>query len=60
MVYLLIALGVTAPLYRHAFAAWMTPLFGPYVPSAAWGVAFVAVWWLVVRWMDRRGIYLKV
>jgi predicted acyltransferase len=60
MVYLLIALGVTAPLYRHAFAAWMTPLFGPYVPSAAWGVAFVAVWWLAVRWMDRRGIYLKV
>jgi predicted acyltransferase len=60
MVYLLIALGVTAPLYRHAFASWMTPLFGPYVPSAAWGVAFVAVWWLVVRWMDRRGIYLKV
>lgn len=60
MVYLLIALGVTDPLYRHAFAAWMTPLFGPYVSSAAWGVAFVAVWWLAVRWMDRRGIYLKV
>jgi predicted acyltransferase len=51
---------VTGPLYRHAFAAWMTPLFGPYVPSAAWGVVFVALWWLVVRWMDRRGIYLKV
>jgi len=60
MVYLLIALGITAPLYRHAFASWMTPLFGPYVPSAAWGVVFVAVWWLVVRWMDRRRIYLKV
>ncbi|WP_426285734.1 acyltransferase family protein [Luteibacter sp. E-22] len=60
MVYLLIALGVTGPLYRHAFAAWMTPLFGPYVPSAVWGVVFVAVWWLVVRRMDRRGIYLKV
>jgi predicted acyltransferase len=60
MVYLLIALGITAPLYRHAFASWMTPLFGPYVPSAAWGVVFVAFWWLVVRWMDRRRIYLKV
>lgn len=60
MVYLLIALGITGPLYRHAFASWMTPLFGPYVPSAAWGVAFVAVWWLVVRWMDHRKIYLKV
>jgi predicted acyltransferase len=60
MVYLLIASGVAAPLYRAAFASWMTPLFGPYVPSAAWGVVFVTVWWLVVRWMDRRGIYLKV
>lgn len=60
MVYLLIALGAAAPLYRVAFASWMTPLFGPYVPSAAWGVAFVTVWWLVVRWMDRRRIYLKV
>lgn len=60
MVYLLIALGIAAPLYRVAFASWMTPLFGPYVPSAAWGVAFVTIWWLAVRWMDRRGIYLKV
>jgi len=60
MVYLLIALGIAPWLYRVAFASWMTPLFGPYVPSAAWGVAFVAVWWGVVRWMDRRGIYLKV
>jgi len=60
MVYLLIGLGIAAPLYQVAFASWMTPRFGPYVPSAAWGVAFVAIWWLVVRWMDRRGIYLKV
>jgi len=60
MVYLFIGLGVTAPLYRMAFASWMTPLFGPYVPSAAWGVAFVTVWWLIVRAMDRRGVYLKV
>lgn len=60
MVYILIALGITEPLYHWVFASWMTPLFGPYVPSAAWGVAFVAVWWLVVRWMDHRRIYLKV
>lgn len=60
MVYLLIALGIAPWLYRVAFASWMTPLFGPYVPSAAWGVAFVAVWWLIVRWMDRRAIYLKI
>lgn len=60
MVYLLIWLGIAAPLYQLAFASWMTPLFGPYVPSAAWGVVFVAIWLLIVRWMDKRGIYLKV
>lgn len=60
MVYLLIGLGVAGPLYRVGFASWMTPMFGVYVPSAAWGASFVAVWWLVVRWMDKRGTYLKV
>jgi predicted acyltransferase len=60
MVYLLIGPGIAAPLYRVVFASWMTPLFGPYVPSAAWGIVFVAIWWLIVRWMDKRGIYLKV
>jgi predicted acyltransferase len=60
MVYLLIGLGVAAPLYAYGFAGWMTPLFGPYVPSVAYGAAFVLLWWLVVRWLDRRGIYIKV
>ena len=60
MVYLLIGLGVAAPIYRVAFASWLTPLFGLYVSSAAWGLAFIAVWWLIVRWMDKRGVYLKV
>jgi predicted acyltransferase len=38
----------------------MTPRFGPYVPSLAFALAFVAVWWAIVRWMDRRGWRLKV
>lgn len=60
MVYGLIASGVMAPLYRDAFASWIVPRFGPYAASAAWGVAFTAVWWGVVRWMDRKGVRLKV
>lgn len=60
MVYVLIALGLAGPLYRLGFTSWITPWAGPYAASAAWGLAFVAVWWLIVRWMDRRGIYWKL
>ncbi|HEY8683660.1 MAG TPA: heparan-alpha-glucosaminide N-acetyltransferase domain-containing protein, partial [Rhodanobacter sp.] len=47
-------------LYRHLFAGWMTPRFGPYIPSLAFALVFVAVWWLIVWAMDRRRIYLKL
>lgn len=47
-------------LYRNVFAGWMAPRFGPYVPSLAYAVAFVAVWWLIVWAMDRRRIHLKL
>lgn len=57
---LLPGLGVQDPLYRHAFAGWITPLAGPYVASLAYSLAFVAVWWLIVYAMDRRRIYLKL
>ncbi|HWX64846.1 MAG TPA: heparan-alpha-glucosaminide N-acetyltransferase domain-containing protein [Rhodanobacter sp.] len=46
--------------YRHLFAGWMTPRFGPYFPSLAFAVVFVAMWWLIVYAMDRRHIYLKL
>jgi predicted acyltransferase len=57
---LLPALGWQEPLYRHLFANWMTPLVGPYIPSVAFAVVFVAVWWLIVYVMDRRRCYLKL
>jgi predicted acyltransferase len=53
------ALG-QATWYRAVFADWMTPRFGPCVPSLAFAVVFVAFWWLVVWAMDRRRIYLKL
>lgn len=60
MTYLLLGLGWMGPLYQQGFAGWMTPRFGPQVPSLAFALAFVAVWWGVVREMDRRRWYLKV
>jgi len=60
MLYALAAAGWLEPLYRHAFADWMTPRFGPYLPSLAYALAFVAVWWGVVRWLDARRIYFKI
>ena len=42
LLYALVATGWLEPLYRHAFADWMTPRFGPYVPSLAYALAFVA------------------
>lgn len=47
-------------LYQHLFAGWMTPRFGPYIPSLAFAVMFVALWWLIVYAMDRRRVYLKL
>ncbi|KAF1712657.1 DUF5009 domain-containing protein [Pseudoxanthomonas kalamensis DSM 18571] len=60
MVYLFAWLGWWGPIYRAGFADWMTPRFGPYVPSLAFALTFVGVWWIVVRLMDRRGWYLKL
>ena len=60
MVYLFAGLGWWGPIYRIGFANWMTPIFGPYLPSLAFALAFVLFWWWVVRWMDRRRWYLKV
>lgn len=60
LLYLLIGLGWLEPIYRHGFAGWMTPRLGPYVPSLAFALAFVALWWLVVKALDLRRIYFKI
>lgn len=60
MVYALAGLGWAEPIYRHGFADWMTPRFGPYLPSLAFALAFVLLWWMIVRVMDRAGWRLKV
>ena len=60
MVYLLAGIGWWEPIYRIGFANWMTPRFGPYLPSLAFALSFVFFWWLVVRVMDKRGWYVKI
>ena len=60
LLYLLMGLKWLEPVYRHGFADWMTPRFGPYVPSLAFAVVFVTLWWLVVRALDARRIYFKI
>lgn len=57
---LLPGLGIQEPLYRWAFAGWITPLAGPYVASLVFAVVFVVAWWAIVWAMDRRRIYLKL
>ena len=47
------------PLYRAGFA-WMTPETGPYLPSLAWAVAFVAGWWAIAVAMERRGMRIRI
>lgn len=60
LLYALAALGWLAPIYQRGFADWMTPRFGPYVPSLAYALVFVTLWWGIVRWLDARRIYFKV
>lgn len=57
---LLPATGAQQWLYTEGLARWITPLAGPYVASLAWAIAFVALWWVIVWAMDRRGIHLKL
>jgi len=60
LLYALAAAGWLEPIYRHGFADWIVPRRGPYVASLAYAVAFVALWWLVVRWLDARRIYFRI
>jgi len=60
MVYALLALDLWTPAYERGFAGWIAPLAGREAASAAFAVAFVLLWWVIVRWMDRRGWHLKI
>jgi predicted acyltransferase len=44
-------------IYGHAFAAW--PI-GPFASSLCHAAAFAGIFWLILKWFDRRGWHLKV
>lgn len=48
--------SLQAILYRTLFASWLPP----YAASLAYAAANIVGWYLVLLWLDRRGIYLKV
>lgn len=54
------ALGWQQPIYEQGFARWIAPWGGEELASLAFAIAFVAFWWAIVWWMDRRRIYLKL
>lgn len=56
---LLEGFGWMAPLYASVFGplgAWV----GPHGQSLAFAIAFVAVWAVIVAWLDRRRLYWKI
>ena len=59
MACLIAALHWQGPIYAHVFA-WMTPLVGPQLPSLAYALAFVTVWWIIAALLDRRHIHIKI
>ena len=60
LVCLLAALNWAGRLYQAVFASWITPLFGPNVASLAYGLAHVALWWLVAWLLHRRDLHFKL
>lgn len=50
------ALSLQQAIYRGGFATWLSPVNA----SLAYAVAFVALWWLILRWFERRGWILRV
>jgi predicted acyltransferase len=59
MACLIAAVRWQGPIYAHGFA-WMASLAGPELPSLAYALAFVGIWWIVVVLLDRRRIHIKV
>jgi predicted acyltransferase len=60
MVLAMLGTGSWGWLYGNVFDRWITPLAGAQAASLAMAIAFVAVWWLPMWWLDRRRIYLKI
>ena len=47
------------PLYAHGFG-WAAPWVGPFVPSLAYAIAFVALFWAAAHALERRGVRISI
>jgi predicted acyltransferase len=47
--------GLMPPLYRHVFRDPLAPIFGPWIASLAFAVAFTAAFWAAMAYADKRG-----
>lgn len=47
-------------IFSHAFGSWITPAFGPYVASAAYGISYVILWSLIMLLLYRRRIFIRI
>jgi predicted acyltransferase len=52
----LAALDLKAPLHRALFLSWLPP----YAASLAFALANLALWFVVLAWMDRRRLYFSI
>ncbi|SBV36802.1 conserved membrane hypothetical protein [uncultured Stenotrophomonas sp.] len=60
MVLAMLGTGSWGWLYAQVFDRWISPLASAETASLAMALAFVALWWLPMAWLDRRRIYLKI
>jgi predicted acyltransferase len=47
-------------LFFNLVSCWATPLFGPYVASAMWGLLYIAAFGALAWWLGKREIYVKI
>ncbi len=51
--------GKAIALQRAIYTSWFAPFADPYNASLLYALANLAVLWVVLFWMDRKGLYLK-
>lgn len=52
--------GETMPLQRAIYDRAFAPFVNPQNASLAYAVAFVLLWYVILRLLERRGLVLKV
>ncbi len=50
------SISVKEAIVTHGFASWLSPVNA----SLAYALAFVALWYLILLWLERRGWILKI